>query len=307
MYKSLILLQRFIQNIEKKEEMFLFKFFANIFGYVLNFIYGMVNNYGVAIILFTILLKLIMLPISIKQQKTMKKSAKIQGQVKKIQEKYKNDPTRMNQEVMDLYKKENMSPFSGCLSSILQIVLVISMFYLVSRPLTYMKHVDTELIHQYTQELQEAEGAANYQEIGIIRTKASEDERVNINMDFLGLNLSSVPSQNYHDWKVFIIPVLYVITSFISTRITTNMNKTKKKEEEKPKVDPNTKELMKKEEENIDMMEEMNKNMMIMMPIMTVSIALIAPLGLALYWLINNIFMLGERLIINKLCKSEEE
>lgn len=286
--------------------MILFKFFANIFGYVLNFIYGIVNNYGIAIILFTILLKLIMLPISIKQQKTMKKSAKIQGQVKEIQDKYKNDPTRMNQEVMDLYKRENMSPFSGCLSSILQIILVISMFYLVSRPLTYMKHVEPELINQYSQELQEKEGNTNYQEIGIIRTKSGEDERVNINMDFLGLNLSSVPSQNYSDWKVFIIPVLYVITSFISTRITANMNKTKKKED-KVKGDENSKDLVKKEEQDIDMMEEMNKNMMIMMPLMTVSIALIAPLGLALYWLINNIFMLGERLMINKVCKSEEE
>ncbi len=284
----------------------MFKFFANVFGYALNFIYGIVGNYGIAIILFTILLKLIMLPISIRQQKTMKKSAKIQGQVKEIQDKYKNDPTRMNQEVMDLYKKENMSPFSGCLSSILQIILVISMFYLVSRPLTYMKHVEPELIEQYAQELQEAEGNNNYQEIGIIRLKSAEDEKVNINMNFLGLNLSSVPSQNYSDWKVFIIPVLYVATSFLSTRMTTNMNKIKKKEE-KTKGDENSKDLVKKEEENIDMMEEMNKNMMIMMPLMTVSIALIAPLGLALYWLINNIFMLGERFIINKVCKSEEE
>lgn len=287
--------------------MILFKFFANIFGYVLNFIYGIVNNYGIAIILFTILLKLIMLPISIKQQKTMKKSAKIQGQVKEIQDKYKNDPTRMNQEVMDLYKKENMSPFSGCLSSILQIILVISMFYLVSRPLTYMKHVEPELINQYTQELQETEGNANYQEIGIIRTKSEEDERVNINMEFLGLNLSSVPSQNYKDWKVFIIPILYVGTSFLSTKITANMNKQKKKKEE-PKENSETKELTKqKEEDNIDMMEEMNKNMMIMMPLMTVSIALIAPLGLALYWLFNNIFMIAERFIIDKYFKSEEE
>lgn len=282
----------------------MFKFFANIFGYVLNFIYGIVNNYGVAIILFTILLKLIMLPISIKQQKTMKKTTKIQGQVKEIQEKYKNDPTRMNQEVMDLYKKENMSPFSGCLGSILQIILVISMFYLVSRPLTYMKHVDAELIHQYTQELQQTEGATNYQEIGIIRLKSGEDERVNLNMNFLGLNLSSVPTQNYQDWKVFIIPVLYVITSFISTRVTTSLNKTnQKKKEEKPEVDSDTKDLVKKEEE-IDMMEEMNKNMMIMMPLMTVSIALIAPLGLALYWLVNNVFMLGERLLLNKFLES---
>ena len=286
--------------------MILFKFFANIFGYVLNFIYGIVNNYGIAIILFTILLKLIMLPISIKQQKTMKKSAKIQGQVKEIQDKYKNDPTRMNQEVMDLYKRENMSPFSGCLSSILQIILVISMFYLVSRPLTYMKHVEPELINQYSQELQEKEGNTNYQEIGIIRTKSGEDERVNINMDFLGLNLSSVPSQNYSDWKVFIIPVLYVITSFISTRITANMNKTKKKED-KVKGDENSKDLVKKEEQDIDMMEEMNKNMMIMMPLMTVSIAIIAPLGLALYWLVNNVFMLMERLLLNRFFKSEEE
>ena len=187
----------------------MFKFFANIFGYVLNFIYGVVNNYGLAIIIFTILLKLIMLPISIKQQKTMKKSAKVQLKVKEIQDKYKNDPMKMNQEVMDLYKKENMSPFSGCLSSIVQIILVISMFFLVSRPLTYMKHVDQELIKQYTQELQEKEGNVNYQEIGIIRLKSAEDERVNLNMNFLGLNLSAVPSQNYTDWRVFIIPVLY--------------------------------------------------------------------------------------------------
>lgn len=285
----------------------MFSFFANLFGYVLNFIYGIVGNYGIAIILFTILLKLVMLPISIKQQKTMKKSAKIQGQVKEIQDKYKKDPTRMNQEVMELYKREKMSPFSGCLSSILQIVLVISIFYLVSRPLTYMKHVEPEIIQQYAQELQEAEGNSNYQEIGIIRLKSGEDEKVNINMNFLGLNLSAVPSQNYSDWKVFIIPVLYVITSFISTRMMANMNRSKKKEKEPQEVDPNTKELVKKEEEDIDMMEEMNKNMMIMMPLMTVSIALIAPLGLALYWLINNIFMLGERVIINKVCKSEEE
>ena len=202
----------------------MFKFFANIFGYALNFIYGIVNNYGVAIILFTILLKLIMLPISIKQQKTMKKSAKIQGQVKEIQEKYKNDPTRMNQEVMDLYKKENMSPFSGCLSSILQIILVISMFYLVSRPLTYMKHVEPELLSQYQQELQEKEGNTNYQEIGIIRMKSGEDERVNINMNFLGLDLSDIPTKDYSDFKVFIIPILYVATSIISMKLTTNMN-----------------------------------------------------------------------------------
>ena len=128
----------------------MFKFFANLFGYLLNFIYGLVDNYGIAIILFTLIVKGIMLPISIKQQKTMKKTAKIQKESKEIQEKYKNDQVRQSQELMELYKRENMSPFSGCLSSIFQIVLVLSVFYLVSSPLTYMKKVDNETITTYT-------------------------------------------------------------------------------------------------------------------------------------------------------------
>ena len=121
-------------------------FFANIFGYILNIIYELVKNYGVAIIILSILFKLLLLPLTIKQQKTLKKSQKIQVQLKEIQDKYKNNPEKLNQEMMDLYKRENMSPFSGCLSSIIQIVLLLAMFYLVRQPLTYMKKVNAEEI-----------------------------------------------------------------------------------------------------------------------------------------------------------------
>ena len=116
----------------------MFDFFANIFGYVLNFIYNFVGNYGLALIIFTVLLKLAMLPMSIKQQKTLKKNTKIQAEVKVLQDKYANDPVRLNQEMMDLYKSENMSPFSGCLGSILQFIIILSIFFLVSRPLTQL-------------------------------------------------------------------------------------------------------------------------------------------------------------------------
>ena len=71
---------------------------SSLFGYILNFIYELVKNYGFAIIIFSVLLKLILLPLSIKQQKTMKKTAKIQEKMKEIQEKYKNDQVKMNQE-----------------------------------------------------------------------------------------------------------------------------------------------------------------------------------------------------------------
>ena len=117
-------------------------FFANLFGYVLNFLYNFIGNYGLAIIVFSILVKIIMLPISFKQQKTMKKSQKINEEMKGLQFKYKNDPEKLNQEVMALYKREKMSPFSGCLSAIIQIILLFSVFYLVRSPLTYMKKLD---------------------------------------------------------------------------------------------------------------------------------------------------------------------
>ena len=168
---------------------------SNLFGYILNYIYQFVQNYGVSIILFSILLKLILLPLSIKQQKTMKKTAKIQVKVKELQEKYKNDQMKMNQEMMDLYKKENMSPFSGCLTSIIQIILLFAMFGLVRNPLTYMKKIDTATIENYKNEIKQEVGensiSTNYPEISIVKyvneNKEKSDEAY-INMNFLGLD-----------------------------------------------------------------------------------------------------------------------
>ena len=139
---------------------------SNILGYLLNFIYNIVNNYGLAIILFSILIKIILLPLSIKQQKAMKKNAKMQVEIKEMQDKYKSNPEKLNQEMMDLYKRENMSPFSGCLSSIVQIVLLFAVFYLVRCPLTYMKKVDTQTIENYKNELSIT---TSYPEVQIIK------------------------------------------------------------------------------------------------------------------------------------------
>lgn len=331
-------------------------FFSNMFGYLLNFIYNLefIRNYGIAIIIFTILIKIILMPITIKQQKTMKKTTKIQEQLREIQEKYKGNQEKINQESIELYKRENMSPFSGCFSAIVQIILLLSVFYLVSKPLTHMKKVEPELINNYINEIKSGveveenkeetnkenaeqpnnevvdnqentpqptnapesteqpanEGTTNnettsetqenqekpkvnmtYPEIAVIKLKGATDERVNINMEFFGLDLSNVPSGNLSNYKVYIIPVLYVLTSIISIRMTAAT--TKKKE--------NT------DKTEIDMAAQMNKNMTFMMPFLSVLIAMVAPLGLALYWLTSNILTIIERLILNKYFKSEEE
>lgn len=297
----------------------MFEFFANLFGYLLQFLYGLVNNYGIAIILFTVIIKLILLPLSIKQQKTMKKSSELQEKMKVIQFKYKSDPEKMNQEMMSLYKSENMSPFSGCLTAIVQLLLLLSIFYLVRSPLTFMEKIPTENINHYVQQLQENGKTVSqvYPEIDLIREhqflkeKNPEDanvDKLNIQMNFLGLDLSKIPQQNMTDYTVYIIPALYILSSFISIRMTTAMQlkNANKQKEEKAIIDGTTgKELIPQEENNeMDAVMQTNKMMSWMMPIMSISIAFIAPLGLALYWLISNILMIVERLILNKVVKS---
>ena len=291
-------------------------FLANLFGYVLNFLYNWVHNYGWAMILFSVLLQLILLPLSIKQQKSMKKSAKIQGEMKKLQVKYRNNPELLNQEVMGLYKKEKVSPFSGCLSSIIQLILFLSVFYLVSRPLTYMLKVDPAVIQSYEQEITENGESSSYPEMKIIEEKASEDESVYINMDFLGLDLSKVPMQNLSNIKVLIIPIIYVITTFINIKLITNMNKTKEqrekeKEDKKRKKQKNAitdgKQDDESMEEQLESMQQMTNSMNYMMPIMSIAIALIAPLGLSLYWLVKNLLQLGERFLLKRVIKDDEE
>ena len=348
-------------------------FISEIFGYVLNFFYELLNNYGLAIMIFSVLLRLLLLPITIKQQTTMKKSAALQEKIKTIQFKYKNDQEKINQETMRLYKEEKMSPFSGCLSGILQILIILAVFWLVSQPLTYMKRVNSDetlkqIVESYKTQITEENnnGRVNYIEISVI-AKIEEDykqvvkdienydeyvsrmntskeanteevindeneqtgenaetevnneeteknnvmtleelqqrkenlEKLRINMNFLELDLSMVPTQNLNNWKVYVIPGLYVITSFISIKITTNAQKKKKKKENDDKPKDAQDELM-------DSMGQMSNTMLYIMPIMSISIAAIAPLGLALYWLVSNVLIILERLIIDKVMKSKE-
>ena len=125
-------------------------------------------------------------------------------------------------------------------------------------------------------------------------------------MDFFGLDFMKVPSSNLNDWTVYVIPVLYVISSVASIRITNNFNNRKKKEKQKVITDGKEVEL-KEEPSELEAMEAMNKNMMYMLPLMSVFIAFIAPLGLALYWFVSNVLMIIEKIIIELIMRHKEE
>jgi YidC/Oxa1 family membrane protein insertase len=287
---------------------------ANLFGYLLNFLYNTFNNYGIAIIVFSVILRIILIPVTIFQQKSMKKSAELQEKMKEIQKKYKNNPEKLNQETMNLYKTEKVNPLSGCLSSILQIIIILSVFWLVSKPLTYMKKVPQDTINNYVTEIKEAGSSTSaYQEIDVIKQKGQQDENVNINLDFFGIDLSMVPNANMKDLKVYIIPVLYVLTSFLSMKLTNKQAKTKKKKTlaiaEKSQ---DSKENIEKEEkdpaeEAAESMELMSNSMNYMFPIMAISISFVTPLGLALYWLVSNVLIMIERVIIDKVFDKKDE
>lgn len=305
-------------------------FISEIFGYLLDWLYNVFNNYGIAILIFSVILRIILIPITIKQQKSMKKSAKLQAEMSEIQKKYKNNPEKLNQETIELYKREKMSPFSGCLSSILQIVIIFSVFWLVSQPLTYMKKIDKDLIEKYSNEMKESGYNSNnsyiqiatidyaetkYQEIEKqleqedvenkeeLKQKQDDYNKLRLNMEFLGIDLSKVPTQSLNDWRVYVIPVLYVLTSIASIKITTATQKNKQKKnivvsedgENNEEVDPT------------EQMQQMSNSMMYMVPVMSVMIAIVAPLGLALYWLMSNILMIIERLVINKIMKKDND
>lgn len=194
-------------------------------------------------------------------------------------------------------------------------VVIIIYFLFSKKSINFYGKIPQENINTYIQQLKdEGKVISNvYPEIDLIREtellkeKNPEDqfiEKTNIKMNFLGLDLSKIPQQNMTDYTVYIIPVLYILSSFISIRITTAKQQKDKEDKKSKNIDGNTGKEIEEENNEMDAVMQTNKMMSWFVPIMSISIAFIAPLGLALYWLITNILMIAERLIIDKVVKS---
>ena len=126
--------------------------FAQVFGYLLGLIYGIVNDYGVAIIIFTLFTKLLLMPFTIKQMKSSKAMAAIQPKMKEIQEKYKDNKEKQNQMLVELYKEHKYNPMSGCLPLLIQFPIIIGLFTALREPGTYVFVGDPELALLATQD-----------------------------------------------------------------------------------------------------------------------------------------------------------
>ncbi len=110
-------------------------------GWVLKLMYTITSNYGIAILLFTLIVKLILAPLTVKQQKSMLKTQKIQPLLMEIQKKYANDKEKLNQETMKLYQKYQINPMSGCLPMLIQLPILFALYYVVRQPIIYIMGV----------------------------------------------------------------------------------------------------------------------------------------------------------------------
>ena len=251
-----------------------------LFGAILKFFYELSGNYGVAIILFTLAVNIILLPLTWKQQKSTTKMQSIQPELKKIQQKYKNDKEKLNMEMMKLYKDNDINPMGGCLPLLIQLPIIFILYQIVYRPLTYMLSMAPDAIEA----LKTTYNLHDYSaEIKI----AALDPSINIDFNFLGLNLSETPSFSNFHW-LWLIPALAGITTFALSWLTTKQSNARKTEKE--------------ENSTADTMQTMTK----IMPLITVWFAFNFPAGIGFYWIANNLFKMVQQVAVNKILSKED-
>ena len=278
--------------------MFIFNFFGSILGYLLWALFFVFKNFGVSIIFFTIIIRFIIFPFSVKQQKSMANQAKLQKKQKEIREKYANNRQKMNEEMQKLYQKEGVSPTSGCLTSIVPLLIMLGIFYAVAYPLSNTLHINSDTVTNATSFVNALPGfsvmsgkAATYEQIGLVKILAdskslvsllfSSGDVANIEMftngfNIFGLNLLETPS-TYGFWSVYIlIPVLCFVSSVAAQLITMKMNGTAQNQQGCMKV------------------------MMIGLPLFSAYISFGIPAAVGFYWICSSVFSLIQAVIMGK-------
>ena len=263
---------------------------ASVLGYIIRFFYDLVGqNYFITILLFTLFTKVVLFPLAWIQIKSMEKMNKMSVKQKEIQDKYKNDKEKQTQELMNLYKENKVNPLSGCLPLIIQIPIILAMFYIVKQPLTYIVQTPQEEIKTYTQQLLNKEDV-NEKEMQANELLIAKEHNL-INMQVIpGINLGDVPSNVFSKDEnkkaspiSLAIPILTFIVSFL-------LNKYSQK---------NTQQTPEQ--------AEMQKTTNLMMPLMSAFFSYAMPLALGVDWLFGSMLQFVQQFVINLVVKKDKE
>ena len=279
----------------------MFGFLGSILGYLLWGLFYIFKNFGVSIIFFTLIIRLILFPFSIKQQKSMANTARLQKKQKEIKEKYANNRQKQNEEMQKLYQQEGVSPTGGCLTSLVPMLIMLGIFYSVTAPLSNTLHIDKTVITNAMGSFNAIPGfsvadtaifgnSATYQEFSFVRALADAQpviaqifpagDAANVEMlvngfNFLGLNFLSTPQGEGFGSIYIIIPILCFASSVVAQLVTMRINK---------------------QQQRGCMMF-----MMIGLPLFSAWISFQVPVAVGFYWICSSLFSMVQSIIMGKL------
>lgn len=292
------------------------------FAWLVRLFYDLTNSYGVALILFTLVIKLIMLPFQMKSKKSMMRMSRVSGQMQELQKRYAKNQAKLQEEMQKLYEEEGVNPMSGCLWSFLPLPILMALYSIIRQPITHFMMLSKDVLQTVVQSvadagvdltnivmMDKATGApalkdglyqmAAYGQINLVKAVqemglSTPDGWFNVNYKFLGLDLTATPWEYVKSFTftwavigVILIPILAGLSQFVFSKLTMKTQ---------PQADAAGGASM--------------KSMMYMMPLFSVYIAFIMPAALDVYWIAQSVFSLIQEAILNKTFSaklSEEE
>ena len=292
------------------------------FAWLVRLFYNLTNSYGVALILFTLVIKLIMLPFQMKSKKSMMRMSRVSGQMQELQKRYAKNQAKLQEEMQKLYEEEGVNPMSGCLWSLIPFPILIALYSIIRQPITHFMMLSKDVLQTVVQSaadagvnltnivmMDKATGTpalkdglyqlASYGQINLVKAVqemglSTPEGWFDMNYNFLGLDLTATPWEYVKSFTftwavigVILIPILAGLSQFVFSKLTMKTQ---------PQTDAAGGASM--------------KSMMYMMPLFSVYIAFIMPAALGVYWIAQSVFSLIQEAILNKTFSaklSEEE
>ena len=279
------------------------KYVLFAFAWVLKILYQIFNDYGIALILFSLVTKLILLPFTAKSKKSMMKTSRLGPKLKELEKQCGDDKLKYQQEMSALYKREGVSPTGGCLWSLLPLVLLMALYYVIRQPLTYLMGLSADQITQITDLItglgyDVSSGNAAYSQIYVARyihenlaaVQAIVPDIFDIDFSFLNINLAEIPSWrwiisgNYDlpGFVMFIIPILSAGSQFLTMLLSQKLNGSVA-----------TNEKGEKDQDAAAAAAKSMKTMMYVMPIFSLWICYSMPASMSIYWIAQAVFNTG--------------
>lgn len=261
----------------------MFDFISVPLGYVMQFLYNIVNNYALAIFLFTVLTRILLLPLSIKQQKSQASMARITPKINAVKEKYKSDKARQSEEMQKIYKEEGYSPTAGCLPLLIQLPILFGLVGVIYRPLTYILSVPGNVIAAATKAAEALKISGNMIEINIINQYAQVKDQLPMlhpypieSLDFklFGfIDLSGLPSISEVSW-LWLIPIFAGLSQIALSWITARLAKQNGQ-------------------------AGAGMGMMMVMSLVSVYFGFTLPAGAGFYWICSSLIAIVQTIVLN--------